>query len=260
MWKLLSNFWPVLPVIVIGLGFFLSFQNGIGNHSNDVSTEARIADYTGWLAIFTCALVLVSGLQIYFLIRADKTARISADAAKESSDAIVSSERPHVFFEDLKMDGFYLTPSQEGQRRLYGRTMSFDPVYPVISCKIRNRGKSPAWIKTVAMRHVLAAELPQIPDHGENPKIYNGRGFPIHQEEGLICADQRLQPSPELKHEDWMLVAGKKLYLFYGVVEYSDIFGKAHKSCCAWRYVTPGGSEEGLRFDPDGSATYWEYT
>jgi hypothetical protein len=49
--------------------------------------DDRIADYTWWLTFFTAILGGASIFQAYFLIRADKTARISADAAKDSADA-----------------------------------------------------------------------------------------------------------------------------------------------------------------------------
>jgi hypothetical protein len=44
--------------------------------------EDRIADYTWWLSAFTLALVVISVSQIFFLTRADKTARTAAEAAK----------------------------------------------------------------------------------------------------------------------------------------------------------------------------------
>lgn len=51
------------------------------------SADDRIAQYTEWLAGFTGLLVLISSVQILFLIRADKTARTSADAAKVLAEA-----------------------------------------------------------------------------------------------------------------------------------------------------------------------------
>jgi hypothetical protein len=73
------------------------------------SADDRIARYTLWLAIFTGALVIVSGFQGYFLIRADRTARISADAAKKSADntrksveAFIDTERPRVFISKIE--------------------------------------------------------------------------------------------------------------------------------------------------------------
>ena len=55
--------------------------------------EERTADYTEALAYYTRALVIVtallavvSAIQIWFLIRADKTAKLTAVAAKQSAD------------------------------------------------------------------------------------------------------------------------------------------------------------------------------
>jgi len=52
------------------------------------SADDRIAKYTLWLAILTGALVVVSGFQGYFLIRADRTARITADATGKMAEAV----------------------------------------------------------------------------------------------------------------------------------------------------------------------------
>jgi hypothetical protein len=48
------------------------------NEGAERTAEKQIAYYTKWLAWFTGALVAVSGIQGYFLLRADKTARIAA--------------------------------------------------------------------------------------------------------------------------------------------------------------------------------------
>jgi hypothetical protein len=47
--------------------------------------EERIAYWTIWLASFTGLLAFISMIQIWFLTRADKTARITADAAYKSA-------------------------------------------------------------------------------------------------------------------------------------------------------------------------------
>jgi hypothetical protein len=58
------------------------------------TAEKQIAYYTKWLAWFTGALVAVSGIQGYFLLRADKTARIAANAADLSARAAIAIELP----------------------------------------------------------------------------------------------------------------------------------------------------------------------
>ena len=60
--------------------------NKAENRSPPISAEDRIADYTEYLAAFTFLLAVVSSVQIWFLIRADKTARFTADAAKLSAN------------------------------------------------------------------------------------------------------------------------------------------------------------------------------
>jgi hypothetical protein len=51
-----------------------------------ISADDRIADYTALLAWFTGVLALVSFMQGFFLYRSDKTARIAANAARDSAD------------------------------------------------------------------------------------------------------------------------------------------------------------------------------
>jgi hypothetical protein len=53
--------------------------------------------YTLVLAVFTFLLAGVSGVQGFLLLRADKTARIAADAAKRSADSAFAAERARFF-------------------------------------------------------------------------------------------------------------------------------------------------------------------
>jgi hypothetical protein len=63
-----------------------------------------VAFYTFALGIFSLMLVVVSGTQIIFLIRADKTARITAEAAKQSADTVVQVERPLLYLKNLEIE------------------------------------------------------------------------------------------------------------------------------------------------------------
>jgi hypothetical protein len=55
--------------------------------------------YTLVLAAFTALLVGVSGWQGYFLLRADNTTRIAANAATKSANAAFAAERARFFIE-----------------------------------------------------------------------------------------------------------------------------------------------------------------
>jgi hypothetical protein len=75
-------------------------------HSTDKKTENNenaqslwvpvdsVGLYTLVLAVFTGLLTLVSAAQGYFLLRADKTARIAADAANLNAKAAIAIELP----------------------------------------------------------------------------------------------------------------------------------------------------------------------
>jgi hypothetical protein len=58
--------------------------------------DERLANYTWWVAAFTCTLTLVSAFQIFFLTRADKTARTTAEAAQKSALASIAAQRPWI--------------------------------------------------------------------------------------------------------------------------------------------------------------------
>jgi len=58
------------------------------------STYEPITVLTVALVAFTAVLAVVAVIQIRFLARADETARIAANAAKRSADALITLERP----------------------------------------------------------------------------------------------------------------------------------------------------------------------
>lgn len=64
------------------------------------TADERIADYTLWLERFTGLLAILSFIQIAFLFSADRTARITADAAKAAADAAMAAlDRPWLYIE-----------------------------------------------------------------------------------------------------------------------------------------------------------------
>ena len=58
--------------------------------SEDDNPDARIANWTEALAILTGLLALISAIQIIYLVRAEHTARITANSASRSADAALS--------------------------------------------------------------------------------------------------------------------------------------------------------------------------
>lgn len=132
-------------------------QAATGRHSSRgkiplTNTDSLLATYTGLLAGFTGVLALVSIVQGWFLFRADKTARISAEAAKASADALQVTERAYVYpvivsFGDL-MDhirlakAFFLDTDNSKADAHCSESVG-------LAFKIKNYGKTPAILKQV---------------------------------------------------------------------------------------------------------------
>jgi hypothetical protein len=61
-----------------------------------IRPDAWTAIFTGVLSLFKLALAIVAAVQIYFLTKADKTARVAAEAAKTSAQAAERANRPWI--------------------------------------------------------------------------------------------------------------------------------------------------------------------
>jgi hypothetical protein len=173
-----------------------------------VAQDRRIADYTEWLAIFTAALVAVSAVQIFFLGRADRTARISADAARLSSDtsreALTKSQRafvrvrafPWLWREDTDRPGKFF----------------FD-----IMPEIENAGSTPTVEASLVRSYALTDEpLPR------------GFTFPYEDLPGtaIVGPQQVLTLSniPILDDDLLAVQRGTKFFYIWGTIDYRDVF------------------------------------
>jgi hypothetical protein len=96
--------------------------------------DAALARYTLWLAILTGGLVVVSAGQGFFLLRADKTARITAESAQAQTKNFEKLERPYVYV--FYPEGLELESNRE------------DPFY-YVKYRVANYGKTPATIEAV---------------------------------------------------------------------------------------------------------------
>jgi hypothetical protein len=108
------------------------------------TTTDPVAAYTGVLAVFTLALVCVSAIQIYFLIRSDKTARITAEAALASNnqtrDLFIAETRPWLNLSDPEIH------------------ISDDMNEVYFTIKADNIGKTPAKLAEVRIK-VMRSEI-----------------------------------------------------------------------------------------------------
>ncbi len=127
-------------------------KNGVPNITAPESADERIASYTWWLAAFTFALVIVSAVQIHFLLRADDTAQSLARTASRQAMAAVNSERPFVYISDMEL------------RRLPAYEKNGDKVMKAFFT-FTNYGRTPAFVTCIGYGQALVKELPPEPKY-----------------------------------------------------------------------------------------------
>jgi hypothetical protein len=135
------------------------------NETLERTAEKEIAQYTKWLAWFTGALVVVSAIQGFFLLRADKTARIAANAATRSSNAAIGMELPILDVASLSIDMLSVTPGTDLTGAYGGVVNEGVPgLNSVISAiPIENFGRTPAFPTKIEIGHCVASALPAQP-------------------------------------------------------------------------------------------------
>ena len=128
-----------------------------------------IAEYTELLAWFTGVLAVVSTIQGIFLYRADKTARLTATAAKEAANAatinanlLLATERPYLFI--TAMSGRTLILPSDFRADPSKWIMGYRELLRAIDtkCMVRNYGKNPALMRQISARLGFSQDQSQI--------------------------------------------------------------------------------------------------
>jgi hypothetical protein len=102
------------------------------------AADEKVARYTWWLAVLTAVLVIVSGWQGFFLIRADQTARMSAEAAQAQTRNFTKLERPYIYI--FNAEGLFHDNERE------------DPFH-FLKYAVANYGKTPCHDRQRFYRH-----------------------------------------------------------------------------------------------------------
>src|SRR6266481_7771960 len=178
--------------------------------------------YTLVLAVFTGLLVGTSVFQGYFLIRADKTSRIAAEAAKRSADAAVRVNQP---FLGLKRS-FLMA---KGQNVAVGMPLppEFEPIF-----MFTNWGNSPAEITHGCIEWSIVEKLPPTPKYMNTVPYAPGIAL-IHR------ADIQLDVPCKITLTPSQIIAvdtsQEKLWVF-GFIRFKDFLGESHdvRFCLKW--------------------------
>jgi hypothetical protein len=234
--ELLIGFLLAIALCAIGLVFVPSLLPDGAHLTGHEAADERVARYTWWLAILTFGLVLVSGFQGFFLIRADRTARMSADAAQAQTRNFTKLERPYIYV--YNADGLFLDAECE------------DP-YHFLKYAVANYGKTPATIDGVFVGMTVGT-MPEPPQRrlGWHPLNVAPIMIPNETRVGLVeaipdpiaigeYADENTPPIPVPD------LADDQDFFFQVLIKYHGPFSTGHETSVCWRWYMPS-----QRFEP----------
>lgn len=241
--------WLLWPVFALVMGFCLGGSIFWGMFGPNVSnaaaidshepltpqrmtkeeTDEALAKYTLWLAVLTGCLVLVSAGQGYFLLRADRTARMTAEAAQAQTYNFTKLERPYIYvfnvstleLDSNREDPFWFVNYQVAN---YGKTpATIDGVFVGISV-----GSLPEPLHRVGAWHDLHVSPIMTPDQ---KRI--GLTVPVPEPVTIgQYADEGTTPTPVPE-----LVDDENFFVRV-LIKYHGPFSKGHETSVCWRWET----------------------
>lgn len=160
-----------------------------------------------------------------------------------TAHALMSSERPHMVVNQLKVSGLTSAPTAD------------DKVALQLTYRIQNYGRSPAFAKELAI--VIRAAVEELPD-----------GLPyekVHELRGTTAPDHwygSQYPSTVLLNADLarFVVAGNVKLFIYGYFKYADVFDRSHETRFAYQLVVDVGADASKHFATVGPGSYWAHT
>jgi hypothetical protein len=197
--------------------------------------DERIADYTLWLERFTGLLALITTVQIGFLIRADRTARTSADAAKLAAEVIPKIERAYIFVKVQLRDA----PSP----------------FPEITIDVGfyNHGKTPALITKLRAYPAILTTAPQ--------RLNEFPGSENEVPQGLAVTAGGVYwttVAQVVDQESYGQIKSGEITLFcVGRIEYDDILGSHNETGFCWQFFDDSIRGYGFTICPHTKLNYY---
>ncbi|HEX9512983.1 MAG TPA: hypothetical protein VF939_20980 [Puia sp.] len=223
-----------------------------------VTADDRIAKYTFALDWLTAALVTVTAIQLIFVYRADKTAKITAEAARDSARAAIGIELPIIKAftpNDLLDLSAPIPPSGP-----YGLSESFGPPgrYSALSSlEFKNYGRTVAFVEKLIIGWNVIEKLPVLPNFAHIVPIERGT---------IIKEDKQLRIDPsitiELTDAQIALISQEEASLWvYGTLFYQDFLDSYHTAKFCWRWTKDeGGPNFSFKNDGDPPVAYTKNT
>ena len=190
--------------------------------------EDKIASYTGWLAFFTLALVVVSATQIGFLIRTDKSTTISAEAAKLKATIMLAVESRMPLIVDLKLVEYSHIP---GENALAERLLP-GPIQP--NCRFllafENKGRTPVVMSELCIEKFAGVALPRPSD------LFAHKSLALGARKGSIGSGARTNKLLSVPQKSRPRVLLIKMGAHFGFSDFLrlQIFSTSESSASSW--------------------------
>jgi hypothetical protein len=197
------------------------------------SADERIADYTGWLAFLTGALVFGTFIQGYFLLRADKTTRIAANAAALSAKAAIGQKLPVL---RCKRPHLWPSPTETHSISFMGtgdpRTTNF---IKILELEFKNYGETSAYPREYGLGWILTEK-----DNAPPPEPIYSDVFSLNRE--LVITSEFdtgrmttfcLSLNEASRNKVSNDTAALRLCAY---LKYTDFLGDPHEARFCWRW------------------------
>lgn len=197
------------------------------SHSTKEENDEALVRYTYWLALLTGGLVLVSAGQGFFLLRADRTARITAEAAQAQTYNFSKLERPYLYV--FNPEGIELKADVE------------DPFY-YVEYDVANYGKTPATIESVFAAISVGKTPGEFVDARRwHPLLHSPilvpnekrTKFSVDVPETIVIGEYADQDTPPMPAPD---LSGDDEFYVRILIKYHGPFTSDHETSACWRW------------------------
>lgn len=201
--------------------------------------EDAVAFYTFVLSCFTGLLVIVTATQIGFLIRADKTARIAAEAADRSARAAIGIQLPII---RIRPDDL-----GHGDSVVGGEPYEECTVHSVV---LSNLGATKAFPTEILYGWTMGEVLPGKPSYRASDKFLPNI---ILDPDPKVTPRKTLTLGMPLKPGEWSKICGGNYLWFYCTLLYDDFMETRREAAFCWRWAYVGS---GVAWRPDNTPAY----
>jgi hypothetical protein len=237
-----TNFFPIINPALAEAGSYEADNNPNSAYWNPTGwwqkffCEAKVTDVA--LAFFTYCLIVVGGFQARYLYNTVAATKEAADAAALNAQAVINSERAHIFI-DIDVENI---TREIPHANLVTKPEFEDHMITALrlSYTLKNYGKTPAIIRDIKHSTFVARNLLGVHEYESVVDL------PAH----ILGAKETSSPIsvidlPRLTVREARSIRGaESTFWFRGIIVYDDTFGWRRTLKFIWHY---GADSNGFR-------------